>query len=154
MARILDLLRTQKWQNFFFCMIKLNSILKTRPYRSRTSFPRMFILKLEQDMKPDQLNKRDLKNSFLIYALIGTIFINCLLMFSQTGLLIGRGSKRQISRDFQGQIRGKIDRFRGIYLNLAAPRPREISEAPHRHQIQRIPVQNFQQVLDNKLFSL
>ena len=32
-------------------MIKLNSILKTRPYRSRASFPRMFILKLEQDMK-------------------------------------------------------------------------------------------------------
>ena len=63
-------------------MIKLNSILKTRPYRSRTSFPRMFILKLEQDMKPDQLHKRDLKNSSLIYALIGTIFINCLLMFS------------------------------------------------------------------------
>ena len=27
-------------------------------------------------------HKRDLKNSFLIYALIGTIFINCLLMFS------------------------------------------------------------------------
>ena len=66
----------------FFCMIKLNSILKTRPYRSRASFPRMFILKLKQDMKPDQLHKRDLKNSFLIYAFIGTIFINCLLMFS------------------------------------------------------------------------
>ena len=59
-----------------------NSILKTRPYRLRASFPRMFILKLEQDTKPDQLRKRDLKNSFLIYALIGTTFINCLLMFS------------------------------------------------------------------------
>ena len=66
----------------FCCIIKLNSILKTRPYRSRASFPRMFILKLEQDTKPDQLRKRDLKNSFLIYALIGTTFINCLLMFS------------------------------------------------------------------------
>ena len=66
-----------------FCgIIKLNSILKTRPYRSRASFPRMFILKSEQDMKLDQLRKRDLKNSFLIYALIGTTFINCLLMFS------------------------------------------------------------------------
>ena len=44
----------------------------------------MFILELEQDMKLDQLHKRDLKNSFLIYALIGTILINCHLMFSQT----------------------------------------------------------------------
>ena len=82
MAKILDILRTQKWQNFFLYMIKLNSIWKNRPYRSRTSFPGMFILKLEQVMKLDQLHKRDLKNSFLIYALIGTIFINCLLMFS------------------------------------------------------------------------
>ena len=57
-------------------MIKLNSVLKTRPYRSRTSFPRIFILKLEQDMKLHQLHKRLLKNSFLMYALIGTIFIN------------------------------------------------------------------------------
>ena len=32
-----------------------------------------------------------------------------------TGLLIFRGKKRKISRDFQGQIRGKIGRFRGIF---------------------------------------
>ena len=31
-----------------------------------------------------------------------------------TGLLIFRGEKSKISRDFQGQIRGKIGRFRGI----------------------------------------
>ena len=30
------------------------------------------------------------------------------------GLLIFRGKKSKISRDFQGQIRGKIGRFRGI----------------------------------------
>ena len=32
-----------------------------------------------------------------------------------TGLLISRGKKRKISRDFQGQIRGKMGRFRGIF---------------------------------------
>ena len=30
------------------------------------------------------------------------------------GLLIFRGKKSKLSRDFQGQIRGKIGRFRGI----------------------------------------
>ena len=34
---------------------------------------------------------------------------------SLPGLLIFRGKKRKISRDFQGQIRGKIGRFRGIF---------------------------------------
>ena len=33
----------------------------------------------------------------------------------ETGLLIFRGKKSKISRDFQGQIRGKIGRFRGIF---------------------------------------
>ena len=32
---------------------------------------------------------------------------------SYSGLLIFRGKKRKISRDFQGQIRGKIGQFRG-----------------------------------------
>ena len=32
-----------------------------------------------------------------------------------TGLLIFRGKKSKILRDFQGQIRGKIGRFRGIF---------------------------------------
>ena len=32
-----------------------------------------------------------------------------------TGLLIFRGKKIKISRDFQGQIRGKIGRFHGIF---------------------------------------
>ena len=32
-----------------------------------------------------------------------------------TGLLIFRGKKSKISRDFQGQIRGQIGRFRGIF---------------------------------------
>ena len=33
-----------------------------------------------------------------------------------TGLLIFRGKKSKISRDFQGQIRGKIGRFCGIFV--------------------------------------
>ena len=32
-----------------------------------------------------------------------------------SGLLIFRGKKSKISRDFPGQIRGKIGRFRGIF---------------------------------------
>ena len=35
-----------------------------------------------------------------------------------TGLLIFRGKKSKISRDFQGQIRGKIDRFRGKKVKI------------------------------------
>ena len=35
-----------------------------------------------------------------------------------TGLLIGRGKKSQISRDFQGQIRVKNDRFRGNFAGI------------------------------------
>ena len=34
---------------------------------------------------------------------------------SKAGLLIFCGKKRKILRDFQGQIRGKIGRFRGIF---------------------------------------
>ena len=34
------------------------------------------------------------------------------------GLLVGRGKKSQISRDFQGQIRGKNDRFRGNFAGI------------------------------------
>ena len=37
------------------------------------------------------------------------------LVHVYTGLLIFRGKKSKISRDFQGQIRGKIGRFRGIF---------------------------------------
>ena len=37
------------------------------------------------------------------------------LLLLNPGLLIFRGKKSKISRDFQGQIRGKIGRFRGIF---------------------------------------
>ena len=36
-----------------------------------------------------------------------------------TGLLVGRGKKSQISRDFQGQIRGKNGRFRGHFAGIS-----------------------------------
>ena len=35
-----------------------------------------------------------------------------------TGLLIFRGKKSKISQDFQGQIRGKIGRFRGKKVKI------------------------------------
>ena len=35
-----------------------------------------------------------------------------------TGLLVGRGKKNQISRDFQEQIRGKNGRFRGKFAGI------------------------------------
>ena len=34
------------------------------------------------------------------------------------GLLVGRGKKSQISQDFQGQIRGKNDQFRGNFTGI------------------------------------
>ena len=37
------------------------------------------------------------------------------ILFGYSGILIFRGKKSKISRDFQGQIRGKIGRFRGIF---------------------------------------
>ena len=37
---------------------------------------------------------------------------------SLSGLLVGRGKKSQISRDFQGQIRGKNNRFRGNFAGI------------------------------------
>ena len=40
---------------------------------------------------------------------------NLFLIQTITGLLIFRGKKSKILRDFQGQIRGKIGRFRGIF---------------------------------------
>ena len=36
----------------------------------------------------------------------------------QSGLLVGRGKKSRISRDFQGQIRGKNGRFRGNFAGI------------------------------------
>ena len=37
------------------------------------------------------------------------------ILFGYSGLLIFHGKKSKISRDFQGQIRRKIGRFRGIF---------------------------------------
>ena len=43
-----------------------------------------------------------------------------------SGLLIFRGKKSKISRDFQGQIRGKIGRFRGIFAGRKVKSRRKI----------------------------
>ena len=41
--------------------------------------------------------------------------VHVLVLLLKSGLLIFRGKNRKISRDFQGQSRGKIGRFRGIF---------------------------------------
>ena len=44
---------------------------------------------------------------------------NTVMLFSKiTGLLVGHGKKSQISRDFQGQIRGKNGRFHGNFAGI------------------------------------
>ena len=43
---------------------------------------------------------------------------NCIYSKLITGLLVGRRKKSQISRDFQGQIRGKNGRFRGNFAGI------------------------------------
>ena len=49
---------------------------------------------------------------------MGCILIKAVLLWQLiiiTGLLIFCGKKSKISRDFQGQIRGQIGRFHGIF---------------------------------------
>ena len=58
-----------------------------------------------------------IKVSFHYYISYGYMLCsyNCnIVTVVKTGLLIFRGKKSKISRDFQGQIRRKIGRFRGI----------------------------------------
>ena len=59
-----------------------------------------------------------IKVSFHYYISYGYMLCSCncnIVTVVKTGLLIFRGKKSKISRDFQGQIRGKIGRFRGIF---------------------------------------
>ena len=49
---------------------------------------------------------------------IGQLFSLLKHFVPYTGLLIGRGKKSQISRDFQGQIRGKNGRFRRNFVGI------------------------------------
>ena len=44
--------------------------------------------------------------------------MNSYIVVYYTGLLVGRGKKSQISRDFQGQIRGKNGRFRRTFAGI------------------------------------
>ena len=43
---------------------------------------------------------------------------NATIQHPLTRLLIGHGEKSQILRDFQGQIRGKISQFCGIFIAI------------------------------------
>ena len=54
--------------------------------------------------------------SLLTKMLFRTTLLHTFLWgVNYAGLLIFRGKKSKILRDFQGQIRGKIGRFRGIF---------------------------------------
>ena len=46
------------------------------------------------------------------------LIFNSFTVANDSGLLIFRGKKHKISRDFQGQIRGKIGRFRGKKVKI------------------------------------
>ena len=51
--------------------------------------------------------------------MVGMLSLQEMANFSDpTGLLIFRGKKSKISRDLQGQIRGKIGRFRGRKVKI------------------------------------
>ena len=60
---------------------------------------------------------QDLKQPGLFNFVLELIiyFIHVVVKGGKTGLLIFRGKKCKISGDFQGQIRGKIGRFRGNF---------------------------------------
>ena len=53
---------------------------------------------------------------FSLFCLTWCAVLKCLQDYS--GLLIFRGKKSKISQDFQGQIRGKIGRFRGKKVKI------------------------------------
>ena len=58
---------------------------------------------------------------FYVVSMPGLFFFcikNAMFSLVKPGLLIIRGRKTQISRDFQGQIRGKIGRFRGNFAGI------------------------------------
>ena len=58
--------------------------------------------------------KRELFTDFkVLLSVVKSVIKNLTILC--TGLLIFRGKKSKISRDFQGQIHGKIGQFRGIF---------------------------------------
>ena len=79
-------------------------------FREITLLVEDWIIKDQMDFK---------KASFLSLPSKKVLFFSfCKLMIQillLTGLLIFHRKKSKISRDFQGQIRGKIGRFRGIF---------------------------------------
>ena len=53
---------------------------------------------------------------YLFNRLYYSLLTKAPILGLNSGLLIFRGKKSKISRDFQGQIRGKIGRFHGIFV--------------------------------------
>ena len=53
---------------------------------------------------------------YLFSRLYYSLLTKAPILGLNSGLLIFRGKKSKISRDFQGQIRGKIGRFHGIFV--------------------------------------
>ena len=69
------------------------------------------------------------------------------------GLLIFRGKKSKILRDFQGQIRGKIGRFRGIFAGKSqnSRKNQPISRDFHRRKVKiRRKIGRFRGILAEK----
>ena len=74
MANILGILWTQKWQNIYFeDQIKL--CFKSQAVQIEEVFSKNIYseIRARYDTELDLLHKRDLKNNFPIYAVIGTI---------------------------------------------------------------------------------
>ena len=62
----------------------------------------------------------NLSTSESLFLLFNFYTSKCVLLCEvlSAGLLVGRGKKSQISRDFQGQIRGKNGRIRGNFAGI------------------------------------
>ena len=87
---------------------------KTRWRNHQTSFNN------EKGKNSTELSKyvSELKSKDQRYTIEWKILEKAKPYTNLTGLLVGRGKKSQISRDFQGQIREKNGRFRGNFAGI------------------------------------
>ena len=85
----------------FFSISKPNNPKIVRKYRAAWNFLQIYFVTLS-----------DYANRIIIISIMK--FYTSVSLVLKSGLLVFRRKKSKISRDFQGQIRGKIGRFRGI----------------------------------------
>ena len=85
----------------FFSISKPNNPKIVRKYRAAWNFLQIYFVTLS-----------DYANRIIIISIMK--FYTSASLVLKSGLLVFRRKKSKISRDFQGQIRGKIGRFRGI----------------------------------------